>query len=623
MALLRSSFLLLAMKLQEAADLTASDVASRLQDQIGDMHRGTGHFGAYLDHSGDDKSGDVIYSVDGNTVKAPYEMSGGDGTAAKCFIHADKASNVVPRTVYEPEDDQDELDQYAQMESARLYSKGRMPLVERQISKSERDAADSGSFAGKGKSFPILKSEDVAAAAHALGRAGSGNYSTDVIKKNIIRIAKAKGWTSELPQAWQDDGTKESARRTREAKKPTKDCADCKASGDCATCDGSGKKGKGDNATDCKDCDGSGDCDTCDGSGQVPVFGSSESRRDQHEPAAVSLCESAAFPQTYSFVEASATNPLVKIISPGRGSSGYYGKEMLQQAADDKIFGRGTLMYFNHATKAEETARPEGDWNKLAAVTTGDAYWDDAGKDGPALYAPAKVFAKHAAEVAEKAPHTGVSIRASGMRDDKAMGPDGKPGVITKLLRAESIDLVTKAGRDGKLLLESADSNLTEGGPMADTDLKKLQEANRQISKRLARGDAREAAEATLRPIRLPESAKVAIVEKCCVDVPITEAGDFDKVAFKALLEAEIQYAARFVPNGVKISGVGAGATAPDPKVVEAQRVAEAKDRDRAMDRSARQMGVRTKEGLAIFREGRRAFDPSFCNSPVEATNVG
>ena len=599
MALLRARFFVLAMKLQESADgLTNSDVANRLQDELGDMHRDTGHYAQYHDHMGDDKSGDVVYSVDGNVVKAPYEMSGGEGKAAKCFIHADKASNVVPRTVYEPEDDQDELDQYAQMESAKLYTKGPMPMVERSIPKSERDAAPSGSFAGKGKSFPILKAEDVAAAAHALGRAGSGNYSTDVIKRNIIRIAKAKGWTAQLPNAWQDGDDD----KPKEAKKPMKDCADCKGSGDCAKCDGKGKTGKGDDAKDCPDCEGDGNCDTCDGSGEVPAF---ESQRQRRAPETVQLCESAAFPQSYSFVEASATNPLVKIISPGRGSSGFYGKEMLQQAAEDKIFGRGTLMYFNHATKAEETARPEGDWNKLAAVTTGDAYWDEAGKDGPALYAPAKVFAKHAAEVAEKAPHTGVSIRASGTRDDKAIAPDGKPGVITKLLRAESIDLVTKAGRDGKLLLESAD----EGGQMAN-----LKET--KILKRLAEVDARKAAASTLSTIRLPESAKLAIVDKACEDVPITEAGDFDEKAFKTILEAEIQYAARFVQGGVKISGVG-GATAADPKVTEAARAKDAEDRAREMDRSGRAMGIKTKEGLAIFREGRRAFDPSFA-APVK-----
>ena len=78
-------------------------------------------------------------------------------------------------------------------------------------------SAGSGDFAGKGKSFPILKASDVSwAAARSMGRAGADNYTPDVIKRNIIRIAKAKGWASELPKSWQDDSTdsKESAHRS-------------------------------------------------------------------------------------------------------------------------------------------------------------------------------------------------------------------------------------------------------------------------------------------------------------------------------------------------------------------------------------------------------------------------
>ena len=48
----------------------------------------------------------------------------------------------------------------------------------------------SGYTEGKGKSFPILKPGDAA------------------LKANIIRIAKAKGWTSELPKAWESGDDK-------------------------------------------------------------------------------------------------------------------------------------------------------------------------------------------------------------------------------------------------------------------------------------------------------------------------------------------------------------------------------------------------------------------------------
>lgn len=530
--------------------MSAGEVQKSVSKAVSAAHQGTGTYPDYVDHTGDQKSGTVRYNVGGYSEpdyrQAPYTQ----GTANSDTAHSvdlTKEQKVQPVMNWQVQPD--DCDGYAAMEAAKLYTKGAIPMCERFVSKKERDAADKGDFAGKGSSFPILKREDVKAALSSIGRAGDDNFSKDIIHKNIVAIAKRKGFGDELAPGDQD-----------------------------------------------------------------------ASESDKTKPVGVPLIESAAFPTTYSFREASTANsPLVKIISPGRGSSGFYPKEVIQRDGPT-IFRRGTLMYFNHATKAEESARPEGDWNNLAAVTTGDAYWDEAGKDGPALYAPAKVFAKHAAEVAEKAPHTGVSIRAQGRRDDKAMGPDGKPGVITALTHAESIDLVTKAGRDGKLLLESADSDFNEGGDMDATALKKLQEANAKIFKGFATGKARELAAATLKPIRLPEASKVAITERACADVPVTEAGDFDEPNFKKALEAEIQYAASFLPAGAKV--VGLGATAPDPKVIEAEREKNDKARKHAMNRSASNLGITTKEGQRIFREGRGAFDANFCNTPQSTAVV-
>lgn len=550
---LRHVFALVGETLQEAADaMSAGDIRTSVGKALSSAHKGTGIYPDYVDHTGDEKSGTVRYNVGGYSEpdyrQAPYSQ-GTENSDTAHAVDLTKEKKVAPvMTWCEQPDD---CDGYAAMEAAKLYTPGAIPLCERFVSKTERAGADSGDFAGKGKSFPVLKKEDVKAALSSLGRAGSDNYSKDVIHGKIVAIAKRKGWGGELAAADQDDaGSKES--KTGEA----------------------------------------------DG---------------------VRLCESASFPSTFEFREASAVNPLVKIISPGRGSSGYYTKEVLQRDAP-KIFKRGTLMYINHATQAEEAQRPEGDWSKLAAVTTGDAYWDEAGKDGPAVYAPAKVFSGHAAEVAEKAPHTGVSIRAQGRRDDKAIAPDGKPGLVTALTHAESIDLVTKAGRDGKLLLESADSEFHEGGDMDANALKKLQEANTKIFKGFATGKARELAATTLKPIRLPEASKVAIMERACVDVPITEAGDFDEAGFKKALEAEIQYAAAFLPDGAKV--VGLGVAAPDPKVVEAEREKNEKVRKHAMNRSASNLGITTKEGQRIFREGRAAFDSNFCNMPDKTVQV-
>ncbi len=77
----------------------------------------------------------------------------------------------------------------------------------RDVSQDERDAMPDADFAGKGQSFPIRQPEDVAAAAHAIGRAGPDNYSSDQLKKNIIRIAKRKGaaFVAQLPDAWKTE----------------------------------------------------------------------------------------------------------------------------------------------------------------------------------------------------------------------------------------------------------------------------------------------------------------------------------------------------------------------------------------------------------------------------------
>ncbi len=124
MATLRAGYIALALRLQEAADagdsLSAGDVRSRLSDAINDAHRGSGKYAYYVDHFGDAESGDVIYSCDGDTMRAPYEITDTPG-AAKCTIDMDNAEDVMPRTIYEPEADEDEA--YAAMEEALKHIK--------------------------------------------------------------------------------------------------------------------------------------------------------------------------------------------------------------------------------------------------------------------------------------------------------------------------------------------------------------------------------------------------------------------------------------------------------------------------------------------------------------------
>lgn len=355
--------------------------------------------------------------------------------------------------------------------------------------------------------------------------------------------------------------------------------------------------------------------------------------------------ESATFASEINLREStSALNPLVKIISPGRGSSGYYTEAVLKRDGP-QIFPRGTLMYINHATDAEEAARPEGDYSKLAAVTTDQAFWDSNGKDGPALYAHSKVFSGVSAEVAEKAPFTGVSIRARGQYAESATGlpkaglkaaeskiaPDGKPGLIGKLTGADSIDLVTKAGRDGKLLLESAVEtpaveNPTEGAEsdMDEATAKKLLESNRKLSQRLALREARDMAGVELGSVRLPDATKTRLIERVVGMAPINAEGELDSAAFKTLIEAEVKDEAAYLSSltGGRIvtgngSAEGAAPTEADVKTQEAQRKLE----NRRLAASLGFSGPEHKVGRRILEGGRAAFDPNY-NSAQNGVGV-
>lgn len=74
----------------------------------------------------------------------------------------------------------------------------------RDISQKDREGHPHSDFAGPGTSFPIFKPEDVAAAAHSIGRAKG---DPEAIKARIIEIAYRKGdaYVAQLPDAWKRD----------------------------------------------------------------------------------------------------------------------------------------------------------------------------------------------------------------------------------------------------------------------------------------------------------------------------------------------------------------------------------------------------------------------------------
>lgn len=140
----------------------------------------------------------------------------------------------------------------------------------------------------------------------------------------------------------------------------------------------------------------------------------------------------------------------IKLIGPGWGSGGYYSEAVLQRDIP-RAFPAGTHMYWNHPTATEETERPEGDLNNLAAVLVSEPRWEPNGLRGAGMYADAKVFTGYAEAVDQIGDHIGVSIRGYG---SKAAGEaEGKTGLIVQEISGgRSVDFVTKPGAGGAVL---------------------------------------------------------------------------------------------------------------------------------------------------------------------------
>jgi len=464
-------------------------------------------------------------------MQAPYSISGGNGFAKKATVDTSNAMKVRGRMVYEPT--MDEGDHIAGMtealKTAKIYTE--LPVYERFIAKPERDAAPEGDFAGKGKSFPILKREDVMAAVRSIGRAGSGNSSASEIKANIIAIAKRKGWTDELPKAWKVKAAE---------------------------------------------------------AGIGPVAG-------------VKLIESAAsaFIGDLKLTESRSSYPIL-MISPGTGSSAHYPAEVLKTAAEAGVFKAKTFMYWNHPTAAQESARPEGDLDNLAAITTKAGVWMDNGPKGPGVYAEAKPMADYATKIEERAPHIGLSIRAGGTASGRMV--NGKPE-LASIDHVESVDYVTKAGRGGMALAESPrftklleEFNFTEGVDMTEAEVKTLKESlatqtaiNGRLVARALRADAIELAGAVLATTSLTESQRKFVVESVVgtAETPraiaVKESGDLDAVKLTEAVNAFAKSYSATLPATGGVRGMGA-APIVMTETAEAKAAREARQKESAAE---------------------------------------
>lgn len=506
---------LAALVLKEAA--MHRDVASRLQDEIQDQHRQNGKWGGYIDHSGDGESGDVIYSENGDTRKAPYEL-GSIGGKATANIDMDNSTNVVPMTTYQEEADDD--DQYAAMEesfkAAKLYTE--LPLYERFISKAEREKHGPEDFAGKDKSYPLFEPGDVTAAVHAIGRAGPANFGTSTLKSRIISIVKRKGWTKYLPKSWQGDSSD-----------------------------------------------------------------SKESKIPREIIGALKLCESWNWKEEALSLIESSSDPVrmkLKLIAPGKGSSAFYPSEVLKRDGPN-VFTKGTHIYINHATTAEEAARPEGDWHKLAGALDGNAYWDESAKQGAGLYADGLFTSDYAPLIKEKAAFTGMSIRASGVAES-GKTKDGVP-VLKELTSAESVDVVTRAGAGGMILSESANPADKKEPEMDLKEAQKLVQeavaaATAPLLERNMRADAKDEAEAILEGVDLTPTAKRRVIEASLKAMPLKE-GKLDLDEFRKVVVAEAKDMAKILSEatgGGRVFGMG---LAPAPTEADTEKLREAAKR--------------------------------------------
>jgi hypothetical protein len=160
----------------------------------------------------------------------------------------------------------------------------------------------------------------------------------------------------------------------------------------------------------------------------------------------------------------SGSRQLIALITPGWGSSGYYSAEVLEQAANDRVFPKGTRQHIDHDGEMARFEQPVGSITTLAAALAEDARWDPdyvhpkTGEKG-ALLAESDVFPRWRADLAAMKDAIGNSIVASAIMSEGEV--DGRKGMIVEKLLPSTlnrVDYVTAEGRGGHIsaVLESA-----------------------------------------------------------------------------------------------------------------------------------------------------------------------
>ena len=140
----------------------------------------------------------------------------------------------------------------------------------------------------------------------------------------------------------------------------------------------------------------------------------------------------------------------VRIIDAGQGSSGTYPPEVLERAATERAFARGTQMHLDHSTPTDMQERPEGSLRNLVGVLTEDARYEDG-----ALVAEARIGSQWRDFVDDFHEFIGVSISAAAEVNENAGDRVIERIVPDPFNRA---DFVTVPGRGGRVtaVLEAA-----------------------------------------------------------------------------------------------------------------------------------------------------------------------
>lgn len=158
------------------------------------------------------------------------------------------------------------------------------------------------------------------------------------------------------------------------------------------------------------------------------------------------------------------TWPICIIESDKMGSSGFYPRDVIERDGP-LVFAQNTQIFIDHLSESEEWDRPEGSVHNLAGfISTTPEFRESSGDTPAGLYAEATFFDHYGPMIDAVREHVGMSIRAWAEADIQDLGA-GPVAVITRLISAESVDVVTKAGAGGKILeaIESAKVTVPPG----------------------------------------------------------------------------------------------------------------------------------------------------------------